>query len=64
MEPLVAPASAPPETPALHQLFERQQARSEVLRREDAGPRAIRLRKLQGWLAANRTAIQEALYAD
>lgn len=49
---------------ALPQLFARQQARSEALRREDAGPRLARLRKLGRWIADNRAAIQQALYAD
>ncbi|WP_375438350.1 aldehyde dehydrogenase family protein [uncultured Hymenobacter sp.] len=64
MEPLVAPISSPPETLDLQQLFKRQQARSEALRREDAGPRAARLRKLGEWIELNRPAIQQALYAD
>ncbi|UOQ65966.1 hypothetical protein [Hymenobacter volaticus] len=46
MEPLVASVSSSSETSALQQLFKRQQARSEALRRESAGPRAVRLRKL------------------
>ncbi|WP_400193206.1 aldehyde dehydrogenase family protein [Hymenobacter sp. B81] len=45
-------------------LFARQQARSEVLRREPAEARAARLRRLGQWMTANRAAIQQALYAD
>ncbi|QNH62635.1 aldehyde dehydrogenase family protein [Hymenobacter sediminicola] len=48
----------------LPQLFAQQQARSEALRREDAAPRLARLRKLARWIADNRAAIQQALYAD
>ncbi|SHL61476.1 aldehyde dehydrogenase family protein [Hymenobacter psychrotolerans] len=49
---------------ALPQLFARQLARSEALRREEAAPRLARLRKLARWIADNRAAIQQALYAD
>ena len=48
----------------LSQLFAQQQARSEALRREDAAPRLARLRKLGRWIADNRAAIEQALYAD
>ena len=61
---LTAPALSTLDTAALHQLFERQKARSEALRREDADPRAARLRKLGQWIADNRPIIQQALYAD
>ena len=59
-----APHVASPETTSLSHLFQQQKARSEALRREDAAPRAARLRKLGEWIAANRTAIQQALHAD
>jgi aldehyde dehydrogenase (NAD+) len=56
--------AAPAAPITVSQLFARQQARSETLRREEAAPRAARLRKLGQWLADNRRSIQEALYAD
>jgi aldehyde dehydrogenase (NAD+) len=49
---------------AVSHLFAQQQARSAELRREDAAARAARLRKLSRWIAENRAAIQQALYAD
>lgn len=57
-------AAAPLDPTALTQLFQRQKARSEALRREDVNARITRLRKLGGWIADNRSAIQQALYAD
>lgn len=57
-------AAEPVASPTLAVLFARQQARSEALRREAVESRAIRLRKLSTWIADNRAAIQQALYAD
>ncbi len=58
--------SAPTTTASLTipELFARQQARSEALRREAVSSRAERLRKLDKWITANRDAICEALYTD
>ncbi|UOG74616.1 aldehyde dehydrogenase family protein [Hymenobacter tibetensis] len=64
MSTLAAPVSSPPEAGALQHVFEQQKARSEALRRETTDPRANRLHKLGAWIADNRTAIQDALYAD
>jgi aldehyde dehydrogenase (NAD+) len=59
-----AVSAAPLDTTTLTQLFQQQKARSEALRREDVSARATRLRKLGKWIDTNRTAIQQALYAD
>lgn len=48
----------------LPELFARQRARAEALRREPVDARAARLRKLSAWVADNRAAIQQALYSD
>ncbi|OON67832.1 aldehyde dehydrogenase family protein [Hymenobacter sp. CRA2] len=45
-------------------LLAQQQARSAVLRREDATARAARLQRLHDWITRNREAIQQALYQD
>ena len=44
--------------------FEALRRRAPALRAEDAAARRARLHRLGAWLAANRTAIQAALYAD
>jgi len=57
------PTSAPNDA-ALHQLFERQRARSAALRTESVMTRDGRLHQLRQWIEDNRPAIQQALYAD
>ena len=56
--------AAPSVQAPIPELFARQQARAEALRREAVSSRAARLRRLDDWITANRTAIQDALYAD
>ncbi|GAA4392754.1 aldehyde dehydrogenase family protein [Hymenobacter koreensis] len=60
-------ASVTPVAPAatnVHHVFDRQRGRSEALRQETFEQRATRLRKLGTWIAQNREAIQQALFAD
>ncbi|MDU0369700.1 aldehyde dehydrogenase family protein [Hymenobacter endophyticus] len=57
--------SAPSSTQApVAELFRHQQGRAEALRQQPVESRAARLRKLSAWIADNRAAIQQALYAD
>ncbi|UYZ62639.1 aldehyde dehydrogenase family protein [Hymenobacter weizhouensis] len=64
--PTQVEAAAPIQAPSVRALFARQQARAAELRRQppDLDARAEQLRRLSRWIADNRTAIQEALYAD
>lgn len=50
--------------PAWSDVFERQQKRSAVLRAERIKDRISRLRKLEGWIEANREKIKSAVHAD
>ncbi|MGI4887048.1 MAG: aldehyde dehydrogenase family protein [Janthinobacterium lividum] len=67
MNPVAAPA-APLAPSAASNPFQASFAalrrRAPALRQEDVAARRARLRRLGHWLAANRAAIQEALYAD
>ncbi|MET4105648.1 aldehyde dehydrogenase family protein [Hymenobacter sp. UYP22] len=59
--PAFAPSSF---QPPIAELFSRQRGRAEALRQQPVESRAARLRKLGAWIADNRAAIQQALYAD
>ncbi|UOQ80258.1 MULTISPECIES: aldehyde dehydrogenase family protein [Hymenobacter] len=64
METTVTPAPSLTKPVSLPLLFQQQRARAEALRREGWEARAMRLRKLSRWINDNRSAIQQALYAD
>ena len=64
MAPLTAPATATTASGSVEDIFQRQRARAEALRREGWESRATRLRKLSRWIEDNRAAIQQALFAD
>ena len=64
---LTAATLAPPAAAAANSFqaqFEALRRRAPALRNEDVAARRARLARLGAWLTANRTAIQEALYAD
>ncbi|WP_045689850.1 aldehyde dehydrogenase family protein [Hymenobacter sp. AT01-02] len=64
MNPTTSASTSTNDATFIGQVFARQQARAEALRKEGWEPRAARLRKLSHWLEENRAAIQQALYAD
>jgi aldehyde dehydrogenase (NAD+) len=61
---VTSPLPAAPRVDTLRALFEQQRQHQPVLRRATAAERGQRLRRLAGWITANRTAIQEAHFAD
>ncbi len=50
--------------PALQERFLSLKKKSQAFRSDSSEMRKARLRKLRDWILSNRTAIQEALYAD
>ncbi|WP_303309992.1 aldehyde dehydrogenase family protein [Hymenobacter sp. BT730] len=61
---VTSPPTAAPQVDTLRALFEQQRQHQPVLRRASATERGQRLRRLSDWIMVNRTAIQEAHYAD
>ncbi|MCC3154461.1 aldehyde dehydrogenase family protein [Hymenobacter sp. BT770] len=59
-----AAAASPEPANAFQAQFDALRQQAPALRRQDVAARRARLQKLSNWLHANRTAIQDALYAD
>ncbi|WP_071885847.1 aldehyde dehydrogenase family protein [Hymenobacter sedentarius] len=59
-----AAAASPEPANAFQAQFDALRQQAPALRRQDVAARRARLQQLSNWLHANRTAIQDALYAD